>query len=251
MRHGLREGHKVVGLVNGDPFARAAALAENDPEVAQALENGQLQLRSSRGAYLGVGSFQIEAMLATVRHEHARALRDGYPALSLTGEMGPSLGELPENELREYERRLDVLAESGTLALLCQYDQLDFVPHALSDVADAHAVDGSPELAAIGREGDLAAARLSGGTVRISGELDFACAHSLTNALEAHFQGPRRFDLADVTFADVAGMRALRGTADRAAHDHRGLRAGPAAAGPARVGHRSGDRDGGGRMSRR
>ena len=215
MRHGLAEGHRVVALVNGDPAAWAAQLAADDPRVEQALEGGQLELRAASEVYLADGSFDMEAMLAEVRAEHARAIRDGYPALSMTGEMGAALRVAPEEEFHEYERRLGGLMESGTLVFLCQYDHHSLGTHALSDLAGNHCVDGSPELAPIGREGDLAAARVSGHTVRISGELDFVCAQSLADVLDTHFHGERRFDLADVTFVDVAGMRALRGRPDR------------------------------------
>ncbi len=57
----------------------------------------------------------------------------------------------------------------------------------------------------------LAAARLRTGALRLAGELDFECAPGLTDVLAAHFHGPLRLDLADLSYIDVIGMRALRG----------------------------------------
>jgi ABC-type transporter Mla MlaB component len=95
---------------------------------------------------------------------------------------------------------------------LCQYDHAQFGPGILADVVEAHEVDASPELAAIGRDGELAAARdRAHDALRLSGELDFGCAETVSDVLDAHFHGPLRLDLADLKYVDVAGMRALRG----------------------------------------
>jgi hypothetical protein len=39
------------------------------------------------------------------------------------------------------------------------------------------------------------------------------CAHTVAAVLGEHFHGPLRLDLADLSHVDVAGMRALRGSA--------------------------------------
>jgi anti-anti-sigma regulatory factor len=73
-------------------------------------------------------------------------------------------------------------------------------------------VDVSPELAVIARSGYLAAARVDGGrTLRLTGELDFACCDTLAGVLAGYFHGPLRMDLVDVSYIDVIGMRTLRG----------------------------------------
>jgi anti-anti-sigma regulatory factor len=46
--------------------------------------------------------------------------------------------------------------------------------------------------------------------VRLAGELDFGSAQTVWEVLDEHFGGPLRLDLADLSFVDVAGMRALR-----------------------------------------
>ena len=70
----------------------------------------------------------------------------------------------------------------------------------------------SPELAPIGREGGVSAARVrDSGSLRLAGELDFDGAPVVAEVLAAHFHGTLRLDLSDISYVDVAGMRALRG----------------------------------------
>jgi ABC-type transporter Mla MlaB component len=152
-------------------------------------------------------------MLATLRAEHDLARAEGYGGLSITGEMPVSLCELPGGEqLAAYEAQIASDIDAASCSILCQYDHGRFGPGLLSDVVEAHEVDASPELAAIGRDGELAAARDRGrDALRLAGELDFGCAQTVSDVLDAHFHGPLRLDLADLSYVDVAGMRALRG----------------------------------------
>jgi len=87
-----------------------------------------------------------------------------------------------------------------------------FAAGTLAELIDAHGVDISPELAEVGRVGYFAASLvLPGPTLRLAGELDFACADALAGVLDAHYHGTLRLDLADLGYVDVAGLRALRG----------------------------------------
>jgi anti-anti-sigma regulatory factor len=212
VRDGLRRGHKVVYLVEQeDVDAFVAELAAVDDDVGPAVARGQLEVRRSRDAYTPGGTFEVERMLATCRDARAEALAEGWAGLSVTGEACASLSGAPGVErLDEYEQRLDEMDAEDSV-LLCQYDHRRFDAGTLSGVAHRHDVDLSPELAAIGREGMVAAARVRPGLLRIAGELDFACANTLADVLDAHFHGPLRLDLADLRYVDVTGMRALRG----------------------------------------
>jgi ABC-type transporter Mla MlaB component len=97
--------------------------------------------------------------------------------------------------------------------ILCHYPHGRPFPAAQEDeITCHHDVDASPELAPIGREGSVSAARVrASDALRLAGELDFDCAPAVSDVLAAHFHGPLRLDLADLSFVDVAGMRALRG----------------------------------------
>jgi len=214
VRSGLARGHKVVYLCDREDVARfVAQLAERDDMVAPALERGQLEVQVARDTYMPDGRFDVERMLQTCHDRHARALGDGWPALSVTEEMNWSLdGATRMDDLGDYERRLDEVASAPTLELLCQYDHSRFPAGTLSALAEIHPVDIAPELAAIGRAGHLGAA-VTGPerTLRLTGDLDFTAADVLAGVLGAHFHGALRVDLSDVEFVDAAGLRALRG----------------------------------------
>jgi anti-anti-sigma factor len=213
---GLRRGHKVIYLCDSDDTSDfVARLAAVDDRVEPALASGQLDLRPARDAYLPDGTFRMEDMLEAGRADRLLARQEGYAGLSLTGEMSALCGAPGSETLAEYERRL-ADGEHDDCIVLCQYDHGRFSPALLSDLARSHAVDASPELGAIGREGRLSAARItSDGTLRLAGELDFERADALAEVLAAHFHGTLLLDLADVTFIDLAGMRALRGRKGR------------------------------------
>ncbi len=212
VRDGLRRGDKVVYLFDGDDAAGLVSRLDRlDPDFAPAMARGQFEVRRARDAYIPDGRFEADRILAALREEHHRAPAEGYNGLSVTGEMPIATPELPGGEqLGAYEARVGSHVDGASV--LCQYDHGRFGPGLMSDVIEAHEVEASPELAAIGRDGELAAARDRGNdALRLAGELDFGCAQTLSEVLDAHFHGPLRLDLADLSYVDVAGMRALRG----------------------------------------
>jgi ABC-type transporter Mla MlaB component len=212
VRAGLERGDKVLYSSDREDLDELRArLTGDDETLAAALDTGRLSVRRAADVYTPDGRFDARRMLDSVRDEHAEALAAGYRGLSMTGEMGWAAGDGPGcDQLTAYEQALAGDDCQGTLVFLCQYDHGRFGAGVLSEIAASHDVDVSPELAAIGRDGCLAAARV-GPTLRLTGELDFACADGLAGVLGTHFHGPLRLDLDDVAFIDVAGMRALRG----------------------------------------
>lgn len=210
----LARSHKVIYLCEHEDLDALARELVGDREgVAGAIERGQLELRSAPNAYAPDSSFDIERILEAMRADRDRTLAEGYPGLSITGEMGWLHRDVPGYEqLPEYERRLAEELGGGDVVALCQYAHGEFEPATLADVAAAHTVDLSPELAALVRTGCLAAARVDDGRMlRLAGELDFACADTLVSVLAGHFHGPLQLDLAELRYVDVAGMRAMRG----------------------------------------
>ncbi|MEA2186074.1 MAG: hypothetical protein QOK16_1085 [Solirubrobacteraceae bacterium] len=215
VQQALARGHKVLYLADREDLAAfTGRLAELNEEMASALESGQFCVRQAVDVYAPDGIFDWQRMLDTVTSEHTSALAEGYAALSITGEMS-ALSRIPGGEdVTTYEQALTSDAENDTLMFLCQYDHGRLATGALREIADVHDVDIPPELAAIGRDGYLAAARVGHGrtaTLRLCGELDFGCADTLAGVLGAHYHGRLRLDLEDLDFIDVAGMRALRG----------------------------------------
>ncbi|MEA2309680.1 MAG: hypothetical protein QOI65_1966 [Thermoleophilaceae bacterium] len=215
VRAGLDRGHRVVYL-NGDDDGPGfvADLVATDGRVDEALERGQLEVRSASGAYIPDGSFDPARMRSSLHDEHVRAMADGYSGLSMAGDMTWALGLAPGvDALVAYEHNVAAMMKTDpTLAFVCIYDHGRFGAGMLAELVESHGVDLSPELAPVGRVGYLAASRvLPGPVLRLSGELDFGCAEALVSVLDAHYHGPLWLDLADLGYVDVAGLRALRG----------------------------------------
>jgi ABC-type transporter Mla MlaB component len=210
MRVGLRLGHRVVYLCrSSDLDATLTRLESAEPDVGSALRTGALELRD---AYLADGAFGVERMIAALRAEHHRALADGFSGLSMAGDVSAALAGASAEDLVEYERRVDEEFGDATQMLLCQYDQQRFRTGALVEITEAHHVEVTPALATIDPTGALAAARVHPPeTLRLAGDLDFETVDGLLGFLDDNVHGLLRVDLADVEFADVAGMRALRG----------------------------------------
>jgi anti-anti-sigma regulatory factor len=198
----LRRGDRVVYLHDR---VDARELDGDLMDADEALERGQLVVRSPR-MHAVEGTYDIDFLLGWCSDECDRSIADGYDALTLIVELGASIADA--EALADYERRLDALATPAT-AILCIYDPARAAPS--SAVASLHDVDLPPELAPVGREGHLEAARLRSGELRLAGELDFEAAPTLSEVLSGRCRGSLTLDLADLDFADVAGMRVLRG----------------------------------------
>jgi anti-anti-sigma regulatory factor len=213
---GLRRNRKVIYLRDGESAETLLArLADVDRTTLAAAARGQLELYSSAQASAPDGSLDVDRMLSWLCEQHELALADGYAGMTITGELGPAFSDATGARLmQEYERRLDGLRFSGSVRL-CQYHAGHFDDATLATLADSHDVDLAPELAGIGRTGTLAAARVRHGWLRLAGELDSEVAAEVTATLEEDFDDELNLDLADLSFVDVAGMRALRGPGPR------------------------------------
>jgi anti-anti-sigma regulatory factor len=172
VRAGLRRGHMVVYLCAESAVDDTSArLRGLDDAADEALARGQIEVRDARAGYHPDGAFDVARMLEAIRDDHARAVYHGYTGLTLTGDVGAALGSVGADRLAEYERRLERELAGSTQVLLCRYDH----------------------------------------TLRLGGELDYESADELTAVLDKQFDGPRRLDLADLSYVDVSAMRALRG----------------------------------------
>jgi ABC-type transporter Mla MlaB component len=214
VRDAVRRNYKVVYLCpNDDPDGAIAALARLDYTVTQALARGQMEVRTAQRTYLPDGAFDAERMLECLRGDNERAVSEGWAGLSINGDMSWALAKPDGHEaLGEYEQRLNDVIPGPAPVLVCQYDHSRGRHGSVSELVGVHDVDLSPELAPLARHDHLGAARIMPeGALRLVGELDFACAPALTEVLGHHFHGPLKLDLADLTYVDVTGMRALRG----------------------------------------
>jgi anti-anti-sigma regulatory factor len=214
VRAGLERGHKVVYFSGEDDAAPfLAELATVDHRVGEALERAQLEVHPAPYDYPD-GTLDPAHMRDRLLKRHARALADGYPGLSVAADMSWALGlKLGREELVSYEHGVTTMMQpDGTLVLLCIYDHGRFGAGTLAELIVPHGVDVSPELARLVRVGYLAASRvLPGPVLRLCGELDFECADVVAGVLDAHYHGTLRLDLADLSYVDLDGLRALRG----------------------------------------
>jgi anti-anti-sigma regulatory factor len=202
----LERGDRAVYLHDRvDARELVSDLADADEAVGTALDRGQLVVRSPR-IHAVEGTFDIDFLLGWCSDERDRSLADGYEDLMLIVEVGASIADA--QALEDFEQRLDALASPAT-AILCIYDPARAAPS--SAVASLHDVELAAELAPVGRKGDLEAAHLRSGALRLAGDLDFDAAPLLTEVLRARRCGSLVLDLADLHFVDVAGMRGLRG----------------------------------------
>jgi ABC-type transporter Mla MlaB component len=209
---GIERGHKVVCLCGDDECGAVLAHLCADGEIDAAVGRGQVEVREAAGAYTPEGSFDASAMIETLNDEHRQALAGGYDGLSMCGNVCAGLGGAAGDRVIDYERSVEDEVAGGSRVLLCCYDPGVFDQHTLAEVTSAHRVVVSPGLAAIGRTGVLAAARVtSPDTLRLAGQLDFEVAKDVAEILETEFPGPRRVDAADLDFVDVTGLRVLRG----------------------------------------
>jgi anti-anti-sigma factor len=211
VREALRRGDRVIYLC-GDHRVGPSMLASarQDDELRAAIGGGTLAVldarrwraRASRG----------DELVARVQDERQRALDDGLTGLSVTGDICAAVPSAGKHGVTvEYERALEEL-HAANLGVLSLFDHRRFPAATLSMLAAAHDVDVSPALVAIGRVGSLAAGWVRADRVlRLAGELDIANAGDLSAVLAAHFHGPLRLDLADLSFVDAVGLRALRG----------------------------------------
>jgi MEDS: MEthanogen/methylotroph, DcmR Sensory domain len=221
VREGLRQSDKVVYIADSnDPASICGRLHRLDPGFGPAIARGQLEVRDAHGTYLPDGTFDPDRMLGLVRAEHERVLADGYPGLSITGEMPVALCEAPAaGQLAVYESRLTKDHQPGAqlnpVSFLCQYDHARLAAEIMAEVVAAHHVDASPELAAIGRDGPVVAVRdRARDVLRLAGWLDLSCAPAVSEVIDAHVDGPLRLDLADLSLSTSPGCGHYAGAGD-------------------------------------
>jgi PAS domain S-box-containing protein len=142
IRDGLERNQKVVYIV--DSHTAEVILEYLDKtglRTAEYLASGQLSILTAEDSYLREGRFDPGAMIDLLRREEDQALKEGYAAMRVTGEMTWVLRGQPGSErLIEYEARLnDYLPGSRALAL-CQYDRWCFDARILLDVIATHPI---------------------------------------------------------------------------------------------------------------
>jgi anti-anti-sigma factor len=220
LRDGLQRGERVVYFA--DQCAPEQVLdwlrvAGTDPGTA--LDSGQLQVTTADDSYLAAGSFDADAMVATLRQEVADSLAAGYSGFRVSGEMGWALRDVPGAErLGEYERKVNAVFAENRASAICQYDARRFDAAALHAFGQKH--PGTVEAVPLysGATLRLVPSFHDGRrSLRVVGDVDYHTAEALASALRTAegWPGDITVDAGALQFLDLAGIRALVRTAER------------------------------------
>lgn len=184
-----------------------------------ALDSGQLVVTTADDSYLAEGTFDAEAMVATVRKETADSLAAGFTGLRVSGEMCWALRGIPGSEqLSDYEMKVNEVFAGHRASAICQYDVRRFDAVGLQGFDRCHS--GAVELEPLYQDGALKlvpAFRHGQRALRVIGKVDYRTTEALAHALETvvGWSADVWVDMSGLEFIDVAGLRALAHAAQR------------------------------------
>ncbi len=139
LQQGLDNDQKVIYIT--DARTGQQVLDYLGGEVEELTGSGRLQLAAASDSYLRDGVFDPDRMIELLDREASRALKDGYTALRVTGEMSWALRGDPGSErLIEYETKLNDFLPGKPITALCQYDRRRFGADVLRDVLRTHPI---------------------------------------------------------------------------------------------------------------
>jgi signal transduction histidine kinase len=144
---GLNRNERCVFAGPGELLPRVRnALANAGVDVEAETARGALVLHADRDIYLRNGKFDADEMLAYVASVEAGAIADGFSGLRAVGEMSWALTGCTEQELVDYEVRLNRFIKGRRTLVLCQFDRRRFPASFIHDIIRTH------PLVLIGRE---------------------------------------------------------------------------------------------------
>jgi signal transduction histidine kinase len=142
VRQGLDRGEKVVYIADmHTPEMIANYLRSDRVDVDTYLDRHQLVFLSPEETYARGDVFDAGRMGATIMREAERTLAEGFAGLRGTGEMTWTLrGPAGSEQLMDYERALNDIAERNHILMVCQYDRGRFEPEFLLDILHTHPI---------------------------------------------------------------------------------------------------------------
>ncbi|WP_433053225.1 MEDS domain-containing protein [Dactylosporangium sp. CS-033363] len=221
---GLRRGERVLYFTDRtNPEALDAWLDPRGVDGALAIARGQLEVRGADGR----DGFDPAEVVGGIRDAVRDARAAGFQGLRLTGEMSWALRGVPgATKLHEYESGVSsTVVDSGDLAAVCQYDERLFERADLTRLVSVH--HGVVCIDPLHDDRQLRIVpTYSPRGLRIAGVVDDATAAPLADALQQAAAWPTGepvlvLDLAELTFIDVAGIRALVRFAESVAPERR------------------------------
>ena len=139
---GLRNNEKVFYIV--DTHTAEVILEYLNSEGFDPnpyLDSGQFSMITRNEAYVKEGNFDPDRMIELLRSETEKAIKEGYGALRVTGEMTWALRGLPGSEkLIEYEAKLNDFFPGSKALAICQYDRNQFSPEILLNILKTHPI---------------------------------------------------------------------------------------------------------------
>ncbi len=142
IRDGLERNQKVIYIVDSHTAEVILEyLNKTGLRTTDFLASGQFSILTAEDSYLLDGSFDPGAMIDLLRREEDQALKEGYAAMRVTGEMTWVLRGQPGSErLIEYEARLNDYFPGSRALALCQYDRWCFDVRILLDIIATHPI---------------------------------------------------------------------------------------------------------------
>ncbi|MBW7956885.1 MAG: MEDS domain-containing protein [Deltaproteobacteria bacterium] len=140
IRIGLERGERCVYIIGENTVESVLDAMERDGiDTAGALESGALVIAAEREAYLPHGYFDPDLAIRFLKENTDTAIKAGYSALRVTGEMTWALGDYPgADRLIEYEARLNYFLTDERALAICQYNRNRFKPEIILDVIKTH-----------------------------------------------------------------------------------------------------------------
>jgi two-component sensor histidine kinase len=140
LRLGLENNEKVLYIVDENTAETVLNYLKDDGvDADQFLHNGQLSILNVTDSYMKDGVFDPDKMIKMLSDETGKALKEGYNALRVTGEMSWTLRGFPGSErLIEYEAKLNNFFPKNECLAICQYDARIFDPEILMEILETH-----------------------------------------------------------------------------------------------------------------
>jgi len=138
---GLKRNEKCIYVIDASTAREVkTVLSETGLAVDSYDKKGQLSIIHERDAYTRQGYFDPDLMIAFLIAETEKALREGYSALRVTGEMSWALrGYHGAERILEYETKMNQeLFPAYPCVALCQYDRWKFDPETIKGVVLTH-----------------------------------------------------------------------------------------------------------------
>lgn len=225
---GLRAGARVVYFADESADQVLDRLDDDGVSVHEPLDDGRL-LVVPTDATREVLSGSVAGLEGTLLAVVDDSLRQGYPAVRVTGQMVHALRREGGVGVADYEAGLSrVLTRRPAMGALCLYAQHRFPAEVIRELRAVHEYEvGS---AAAYDDGLLRITRPGIGRLRLAGEADHSNRGVLDRLLDSVLDetlrapaGPTTVavDLASLRFLDVAGAMSLIAAADRFPITHR------------------------------